>query len=125
MEGILNFITYLSENWSVILVCIALIIGIAKKTIKFFSLSEEKRIELAKKQISEVILRMITEAERDYQMWISAGAIKRAQVIEEIYARYPILEKVADQESLIAWIDEEIERALVVLREIIEKNKEN
>jgi hypothetical protein len=124
MEGIKNLLTYLELNWTSILICIGLIIGIAQKTINFFSLSKEKRIELAKKQIQEVILRMISDAETDYSDMSAAGKIKRSQVIEEIYDKYPILEKVADQDALITWIDEQIDKALVTLREIIEKNKE-
>ena len=123
MEGIKNLLTFLEENWTIILVCLGLIVSIARKTVNFFSLTEEKRIELAKKQIQEVILRMISDAETDYSDMASAGKIKRSQVIEEIYAQYPILDKVADQDALIAWIDEEIDNALVTLREIIDKNK--
>lgn len=125
MEGIKNLLAYLEANWTIILVCIGLIVSIVQKTINYFSLTEEKRVELAKKQIQEVILRMISDAETDYSGMASAGKIKRSQVIEEIYAQYPILDKVADQEALIAWIDAEIDNALVTLREIIEKNKEN
>lgn len=125
MEGIKNLLAYLEANWTIILVCIGLIVSIVQKTINYFSLTEEKRVELAKKQIQEVILRMISDAETDYSDMASAGKIKRSQVIEEIYAQYPILDKVADQEALIAWIDAEIDNALVTLREIIEKNKEN
>lgn len=125
MEGIKNLLAYLEANWTIILVCLGLIVSIVQKTINYFSLTEEKRVELAKKQIQEVILRMISDAETDYSDMASAGKIKRSQVIEEIYAQYPILDKVADQEALIAWIDAEIDNALVTLREIIEKNKEN
>lgn len=123
MEGIKNLLAYLEANWTIILVCIGLIVSIAQKTINYFSLTEEKRVELAKKQIQEIILRMISDAETDYSDMASAGKIKRAQVIEEIYAQYPVLDKVADQDALIAWIDTEIDNALVTLREIIEKNK--
>lgn len=125
MLGLTNFLAMLNENYVYILVCIGLIVSIVQKTINYFSLTEEKRVELAKKQIQEVILRMISDAETDYSDMASAGKIKRSQVIEEIYAQYPILDKVADQEALIAWIDAEIDNALVTLREIIEKNKEN
>lgn len=124
MEGIKNLLTYLELNWTSILIICGLIIGIVRKTIDYFSKSKEERVELAKKQIQEVILRMITEAETSYESWKNSGAIKRSQVIEEIYIQYPILNKVADQEALIAWIDKQIDNALVTLREIIEINKE-
>lgn len=123
MVGLTKFFIMLNENYVYILICLGLIISIVKKTVDFFSMSEEKRIEFAKKQIKEVILRMISDAETDYDSWKGAGAIKRSQVIEEIYAKYPILEKVADQDALIKFIDNEIDNALVTLRQVIENNK--
>ena len=125
MESIKNLLEFLDANWTSILVCIGLVLGIIKKTINFFSRTREEQIAIAKKHIEEVILKMITEAELDYRDMASSGAIKRSQVIEEIFAQYPILEKVTDQEALIIWIDEQIDNALVTLREIIKINKEN
>ena len=66
-------------------------------------------------------MKLVADAEEDYSDWASAGAIKRSQVIDLIYKEYPILEKVVDQDSLIQWIDEQIDSALPTLREIIEK----
>lgn len=122
MEGIKNLLSFLEENWTLILVCIGLIVSMVKKTVDYFSKSDEERVEIAKKQIKEAMLKMIADAEADYSEMASAGSIKRSQVIEKIFADYPILSKVVDQEELVKWIDEEIDNALVVLREIIEKN---
>lgn len=122
MEGIKNLLSFLEENWTLILVCIGLIVSMVKKTVDYFSKSDEERVEIAKKQIREAMLKMIADAEADYSEMASAGSIKRSQVIEKIFADYPILSKVVDQEELVKWIDEEIDNALVVLREIIEKN---
>lgn len=52
-----------------------------------------------------------------------AGSVKRAQVIEEIFEKYPILSKVTDQEALISWIDETIDDALKTMREVFTENK--
>ena len=123
MESIKSTLTFLYDNWTMILICLGLIVGIAKKTVSYLSASKAERIEIAKKQVEQAILRMITDAEKDYQSWQSAGAIKRSQVIEEIFAEYPILTKVVDQQALITWIDEQIDNALVELRKIIEKNE--
>lgn len=123
MESIKSTLTFLYDNWTMILICLGLIVGIAKKTVSYFSASKAERIEIAKKQVEQAILRMITDAEKDYQSWQSAGAIKRSQVIEEIFSEYPILSKVVDQQALITWIDEQIDNALVELRKVIEKNE--
>lgn len=122
MDGIYSFLTFINNNWTAIFVVIGLVIGLSKKVYDFAQKSDQERIEIAKVYIKECILKMITEAELDYEDWESAGSIKRSQVIQEIYDRYPVLEKVADQEELIAWIDKQIDSALTILRGIIEKN---
>lgn len=122
MEGIKNLLTFLESNWTMILVICGLLVSIVQKTVSYFSKSDEERVEIAKKQIKEAMLKMISDAEADYSEWSAAGSIKRSQVIEKIFADYPILSKVVDQAELIKWIDSEIDNALVVLRDIIEKN---
>ena len=124
MEGIKNFLLFLSDNWVSILVCIGIIIGIVKKTIDFFSKSTDEQVEIAKAQIQQTILKLITSAEIDFDEWSDAGSIKRSQVIEEIFEKYPILSKVTDQEEIIEWIDEEIDNSLKTLRAIIAANSD-
>lgn len=124
LEGIKNFLVLVNDNWMLILCICGLAIALARKIKAYLSTSTEEKIEIAKTQISEAILKMITDAEEDYSEWVSAGAIKRSQVIEEIFAEYPILEKVVDQQALIQWIDEQIDSALDVLRDIIAKQEQ-
>ena len=69
-------------------------------------------------------MKLIADAEIDYETWHKAGDIKRAQVILQIFAEYPILSKVTDQQQLIQWIDESIDASLKQLREIVSKNTE-
>ena len=66
---------------------------------------------------------MITDAEKDYQQYAKAGEIKRSQVIKQIFDDYPVLERVVDQDALIALIDTEIDNALKTLREVIKETK--
>lgn len=122
MEGLQKFLQLLNDNWTSILVCIGLVIGIVKKTQDYMSKSQDEKIEIAKKQIQTTILKMISDAEVDWQEWSKAGSIKRAQVIKQIYEEYPILSKVVDQKALIEWIDEQIDSALDTLREIVKTN---
>ena len=123
MEGLQKFLQILNDNWTSILVCAGLIVGIVKKTQDYMSKSQEEKIELAKKQIQTTILKMISDAEVDWQEWSKAGSIKRSQVIKQIYDEYPILTKVVDQDSLIKYIDEQIDGALDTLREIVKTNE--
>ena len=123
MEGLQKFLQILNDNWTSILVCAGLIVGIVKKTQDYMSKSQEEKIELAKKQIQTTILKMISDAEVDWQEWSKAGSIKCSQVIKQIYDEYPILTKVVDQDALIKYIDEQIDGALDTLREIVKTNE--
>ena len=122
LKGIQNFLQFINDNWTTIVVIISLIIAIGKKTYDYFSKSDEERIEVAKKQISEICLKLISDAEVDYESWNKAGSIKRAQVIQKIFSDYPILAKVTDQEKLVEWIDETIDTSLKELRKIVADN---
>lgn len=123
LNGIQNFLQIINDNWTTILVIIGLLLALWKKIDSYRKLSTDQKIEIAKKQISENILKLITQAEKDYSEWEKAGSIKRSEVISEIYKQYPILAKVIDQDKLIKWIDEQIDNALPTLREIIKENE--
>lgn len=123
MKGVQNFLQVVSDNWTSILVCIGLIVGMIKKAKEYFSKSSDEQVEIAKKFISESMMKRITDAEVDYEEWNKAGSIKRSQVISQIYREYPILMKVVDQAALIAWVDSEIDSALPRLKEIMKANK--
>ena len=122
LNGIKNFLELINDNWMLIIAIIGLALGLYKKIMSFLSLSTEEKIATAKEQIRAIILKMITDAELDYSDWVKAGEIKRSQVIKQIYADFPIFEKVQDQDALIDWIDEQIEDALETLRKVIEDN---
>lgn len=123
MSGLQNFLQLLYDNWTTILVCIGLIVGIVKKTMDYHAKSQDEKIALAKEQVSQAVLKMISDAEKDWEEWNSAGSIKRSQVIKQIYDEYPILSKVVNQEELIEWIDDQIDNALDTLREVIKQNQ--
>lgn len=125
LNGIKNFLSLINDNWTTILVIIGLALALWKKIESYSKLSTDKKIEIAKKQISENILKLITQAEKDYAEWEKAGSIKRSEVISEIYKEYPILAKVVNQEKLVKWIDEQIDNALPTLRDIIKENEKS
>lgn len=123
LNGIYNFLNFLNNNWTMICAIVVLALAITKKAKEFFSKSQNEQLAIAKAQIKEVMLRLVTEAESDYYTWISAGAVKRSQVIDEIFAMYPILSKVSNQEEIIAWLDDTIDDALKTMRKIFEENE--
>lgn len=123
LNGVQNFLTLVNDNWTTIMVVIGLAIAVVRKAKTYFAKSDDEKVEIAKAQIRETILRMVTEAEVDYEEWNKAGSIKRSQVIGQIYADYPVLSKVVDQQALTAWIDETIDESLKTLREVVSNNK--
>lgn len=122
LNGINKFLTFINDNWTSIVVLIGLLVGLYIKIKNFVSKSDEERIEFVKVQIKEGMLKMITDAEINFESWNKAGSIKRSQVIKQIYDQYPILSKVVDQEAFIQWVDTEINNSLKTLREIVNNN---
>ena len=124
LDGIKNFLQFVNDNWTTIIIIISLGIALYQKIKNYISKSKDEKIAVAKQQVQEVILKLISDAEVDYTEWVKAGSIKRAQVIKKIFEDYPVLAKVTDQTALIEWIDETIDNALKTLREIVAMNKE-
>ena len=123
LTSIQNLLQFINDNWTSIIIIVGLILSIAIKLKSYIKLSNEEKISIAKQQISEIILKLVTDAEEDYAKWISAGSVKRAQVIKEIFEKYPVLSKVANQEELITWIDSAIDNALKTMRDVFEKQQ--
>lgn len=123
LNGIQNFLQFVNDNWTSIIIIISLIVAIVQKVKKYFAKSTEEQIATAKSQISEIVLKLITDAEVDYKDWEKAGSVKRSQVIQKIFDEYPILAKVADQQEVVNWIDEMIDTSLKELRNIVAENQ--
>lgn len=124
LTGIHNFLNFINEHWTMIASIVTLCIVIFNKFKSYFSLSQEKQVEIAKAQINEIMLMLVTKAEVSYSEWVKSGEIKRAEVIDQVFTMYPILSKVSNQQMVIAWIDEAIDNALKTMRKILEENKE-
>ena len=125
LNGIQKFLELINDNWTTIMVILGLAAAIAQKAKNYLAKSDDEKIAIAKMQIRETILRLVAEAEMDYEEWNVAGSIKRAQVINQIYEQYPVLSKIVDQPELVAWIDKQIDDALDTLRYIIKENQDD
>ena len=122
LTGIKNFLDLINQNWTLITVVIGLGILIFKKVKSYLSLSDQEKIDFALGRIRISSLKLVTEAECAYEDWIKAGSVKRSEVIDAIFEKYPILNKVTDQETLIKTLDIIIDDALVEMRKVIEEN---
>ena len=125
MDGFMNFLMFVNNHWTEIIVIIGLLLAAGKKVAAYLNMSDDEKIAIAKKQLGETMLKLVTQAEKDYNAWVQAGAVKRSEVIDAIFQKYPILNRVTDQETLIAEIDKMIDAALVEMREIFSKNQEH
>ena len=121
--GLKKFLDLINQNWTLITVIIGLGILVFKKLKSYLSLSEQEKIDLALSQIRITALKMVTDAEEEYNNWIKAGTIKRAEVIDQIFKDYPILGKVTDQKTLIETLDNIIDEALVEMRKVFGANE--
>ena len=119
LNGIKNFLEFVNQNWMNLVIIAGLLIGLYQKISTYLKKSNEEKVEIAKHQIREIMLKMISDAECDYDEWNKSGAIKRSQVIKKIYEMYPILSKVVNQEELTEWIDAEIDDSLETLNNIV------
>ena len=121
MNGIINFLTFIKENWTLITTIAGLLLWIGIKLKNYIALTKEQKIDLALNNAKSIILSLVSKAEEDWGS--STGKIKRSQVISEIFKKYPILEEVTNQDELLLKIDEMIEDALVQMRQILETKK--
>ena len=120
LNGIKNFLEFVNQNWMNLVVIAGLLIGLYQKISTYLKKSNEEKVAIAKHQIREIMLKMISDAECDYDEWNKAGEIKRSQVIKKIYEMYPILSKVVNQAELTEWIDEQIDDSLDTLNGLVE-----
>lgn len=125
LDGIKNFLMFVNEHWTEIIVVAGLGLAVGKKVVSYLKKSDEEKIQIAMGQIRETMLKLVTNAEVDYNDWIKAGAVKRSEVIDIIFQKYPILNRITDQNKLIEEIDNLIDEALKEMRDIISQNAEN
>ena len=131
MNSIINLLKWLNDNWASIVTIVVLVVGIYFKVkslyLKYKTMTEEekqvefdKAVEQAKEALKEVIISYVSDAEINWREENGKlGKTKRAEVIARIYAEYPILVEVVDQEKLLQYIDSLINEALKVVRETI------
>lgn len=119
MESLKNLLMFLNDNLTAIVIIIGTGLGLYKKIKNYLCKSTEEKIAIAKKLIIEQIKLYMVDAEENYQDYIKAGSVKRAEVLGNLYKDYPILAKVVNQEELFAWIDELINDSLEEVEKIV------
>lgn len=124
MTSLTNLLNFLEENWSHIIIFIAIAFTIYKRWQYFSKLSEKEKVDVAITIVSQIILEKLACAEDEWSKYKKTGTIKRSKVINEIYEQYPILKTYADQEYIINKIDDFIDEGLKNLEKTIKDIKD-
>ena len=99
-----NILTFLAENWYVIIVSLVLLFGI------YYTITN-------KKKVCEWLKYAVTVAEKDLKS--GTGQLKLRQVYDMFIERFPVFSKLVPFSTFSLWVDE----ALIFLREQLEKNE--
>lgn len=121
MEGVKNFLQFVNDNWTMIITIIGLGLGIYKKIKDYLSKSEQEKIDIALTQIRKSMLELVVKAEKEYGS--DTGKLKKSKVLNEIYAKYPELKNIVNQEDLEKQIDDIINENLDQMKKMLENNK--
>ena len=126
MEGIKNTLIIIEENWTNILIVLSCLFAIYRKVKKYINMNNEEK-DKEKEEIKEetlkivktVLLKLMSEAEIEWNDFEKSGSIKRSQVIKELYNEFPILKEFTDQDKLLEIIDNMINEEKSKMDEVI------
>lgn len=126
MEGIKNTLTIIEDNWTNILIVLSCLFAIYRKVKKYVNMNNEEKNK-EKEEIKEetlkivktVLLKLMSEAEIEWNDFEKSGSIKRSQVIKELYNEFPILKEFTDQDKLLEIIDNMINEEKSKMDEVI------
>jgi len=123
MNGINNFANLIQGQWTNIVVVIAIVAGLVRSIITYYTMNEEQRVQAALKVISEELMKMMVQAEIQWKDYKKSGELKRSQVIKDIYNQFPFLSRYMDQEKLVQTIYEMIDKQMDNMNELMKKNE--
>ena len=110
LDAILTGLTFIKDNWTLIVTVIGLTIAIAVKVKNYIKLSKQEKIDLALVNLKSVALALVTELAERYD----ENMVKRSAFFKYVVENYPSL---ADNlEDLVDSIDDIIDDALKVLK---------
>lgn len=110
----------MKADWFLITISIAAVIYAIAITIyviqKLVKSSNEEKLAMIKRLIAINIDAMVAEAEFEFLDYEKSGLLKWSYVMQTIYEKYPELYKVSEQEKIIKWLDELIEKSVLRLQ---------
>lgn len=121
MAGFNNFIHLIQNQWTNIVVVIAIIATVIRTTLNYSALSQEQRVQSALKVINEELMKLMCQAEIQWKDYKKSGDLKRSQVIKDIYNQFPFLSKYMDQDALVKKIYEMIDKQMDNMNNLLNK----
>ena len=64
-------------------------------------MTKEERVNTALKAIKEELLKLMSDAEIEWEDYKKSGELKKSQVLKEIYSQFPFLATYIDQDTLV------------------------
>lgn len=116
MKSVENILNFLNENWTFIVILISLGVKLYCSVTDFLKKSKEEQQEAAWAELSNIILSLVSNAEQEWGS--KTGEIKRAEVIKQIFEKYPVLSTLSTENDVLERIDAMIDDALIQMRDI-------
>lgn len=118
MDSIRRTVSFIIDNWSAIATVICIIIAVSLRIKSFMRLSKEDREKAAWDAVKKIMLALVSSAEKEWGS--KTGAIKRAEIIQQIYKAFPVIKEQADQQAVERRLDELIDKSLCEMRDILD-----
>lgn len=122
MKSVENILNFLNENWTFIVILISLAIKLYCSVADFLKKSKKEQQETAWAELSNIMLSLVSDAEQEWGS--KTGEIKRAEVIKQVFEKYPVLSTLSTENDVLEKIDVMIDDALMQMRDIF-KTKED
>lgn len=114
-----NVVNSLSNSLPTIIIVIAIIIGVVRMVIQYSKMTKEERVNAALKVIKEELLKLMSDAEIEWEDYKKSGELKKSQVLKEIYSQFPFLVTYIDQDTLVNKLYELIDNEMENMNKII------
>lgn len=109
----MHYVEWVVENWTLIVMLLALAIAAGIAIVKFVNLPSEKQVE----KIKKCLLGWVIDAERD--LGGGTGKVKLSTVYGMFVTAFPVIKNFISFDQFSEWVDE----ALDAMREMLETNE--
>ena len=121
MTSINNTLGLIENYWSMIIIIIALVVLTIEEVRKYKAMTREQRIEAALSVVKGELLKLMSDAEIEWSEYKKSGALKKSQVLKEIYTQFPFLQDYINQDELVTKITEMIDAEMENMNKILKE----